>query len=126
MKTPKWESSPGATLALLATRQAVFADLYTITPSFSSVSPIYMTTTDYDVLVSGRTYLHGGPIVDQRPDRGTRAVANWKIGTDTDTWSVVLQPRAYDPATGAADPDTINGLSWMQAARAGLLDGSIW
>ena len=124
MKTPIWEASAGATLALLATRSFVFADLYTITPLFGGAA-LRDTTADIDMSDGVHTYSHGGPLFDQAQSAGSRPVAHWKVGLDVDTWNVVIQPRTVDPITGAAYPDRIGALPWAAAARAGFLDGAV-
>lgn len=55
---------------------------------------------------------------------GTKATAHWKSGLDSDTWTVEIAPRAYDPVTRAPYPDRIDGEPWLAAAAAGLLDNA--
>lgn len=52
----------------------------------------------------------------------SRPTAHWKVGLDSDNWQCAILPRPFDLITGAAWPDTIGGLPWLQAAAAGILD----
>ena len=128
MKPILWEASAGALDALLATRQFVFADLYTITlpDGLSTVTqPLRYTTADIDVGYGGNTWLHGGPLVGSGGATGSRPTGHWKLGLDVDTWDVVIVPRAYDPVSDTAFPDNIGGIPWQAAVRAGLLDNAV-
>ncbi len=120
MKAPWYETSPGATVALLATKCFEQAELYTfVLPAGGPV--LRYTTADIDVTVQGDTWSAHSVLVD-RP--GDRATAHWKVGLDVDTWPLVVMPRAADPVTGAAYPDLIGTVPWLQAVRAGALDGA--
>lgn len=59
--------------------------------------------------------------VDQRQNK---RLAHWKRGLDVDQAVVVFAPRTSDPITGAAFPDTIGSVPFIQAARGGALDGA--
>ncbi len=120
MKTPKFESGAGATLALLATRSFVWADLYTFTLALGGT--LRYGTADVDIGYGGNVWTHGGPYFDRSDGRAT---AHWKIGLDVDTWQVTVMPRAVDPVTGTPYPDQIGTQGWIAAARAGALDGAI-
>jgi len=126
MKTPKYETSAGALLALLETRQFVTADLYTfhLVSSFATggSSTLTYTTADTDIGYSATVWTHGGPLIDN-PDQ--KALAHWKIGADTDTWQCIVVPRSVDPITGTAYPDKIGNASWAAACLGGMLDGAI-
>lgn len=52
------------------------------------------------------------------------AIGHWKTGLDSDSWSLAFFPRQTDPVTGAAFPDKIGGVPWIQAARSGALDNA--
>jgi hypothetical protein len=121
MKTAKYEATPGALVALLATRQFVSADLYTFTLAAGG-TPLRYTTADTDMGYSGNVWTHGGPLFD-KPDQ--RALAHWKVGLDTDTWQCLIAPRPIDPISGAAYPDMIGDVPWLAAARGGALDGAV-
>lgn len=54
----------------------------------------------------------------------SKTQAHWKVGLDTDQYVLVVMPRPVDLVTGAAFPDTIGGVPWLQAANAGTLDGA--
>ena len=98
--------------------------LYTITLAGGGI--IRFTDADCDIVgvstwpfVNGKTYASGGVRVDQDQ---SKTQAHLKIGLDTDTWTLVLMPRPFDAVTGAAFPDTIGSVPWIQAAQAGSLD----
>jgi hypothetical protein len=121
VKVAKYETSPGALAALLATRSFVMADLYTFTLAGGRGSLLY-TTADTDIGYSGQVWTHGGPLFDQL---GTRATGHWKLGLDTDTWQCQIAPRAVDPVTGALYPDKIGDQPWLQAVLGGALAGAV-
>jgi Phage conserved hypothetical protein BR0599/Uncharacterized conserved protein (DUF2163) len=102
------------------------ARLYTITLFGGGV--IRFTDADFDTKanstdpdVNGFTYSSGTLRVDQK---ASKTQAHLKIGTDTDTWTLVVMPRPFDPVTGAAFPDTIGNVPWLQAASGGALDAA--
>lgn len=121
MKTPLWETSPGALVALLNTGQFVMCDLHTFNLS-GDAGTILIAAADLDV-----TY-PGGPVWSSTGARidpaSSRQTGHWKRGLDVDTWLTVVMPRPFDPITGAPFPDTINGNPWISAARQGALDGA--
>ena len=122
MKTPLYEISTGATLALLfnAGRQFAYFDLYTFTLTTGQV--LRYTTADQDVGYGGNLWSSKTVRVDT--DKA-KAVGHWKVGLDVDTWQVVLYPRAVDEITGAAYPDTIGAQPWLAAVTAGALDAAL-
>ncbi len=120
MKIAKYETSTGALVALLATRAFVWADLYTITLATGVV--LRLASGDSDWAYAGNTWSHGGPFIEH-PDR--KPTAHWKVGLDVDTWQFSVIPRAVDPISGVAYPDTIGSTPWLAAARAGALDGAV-
>ncbi len=120
MKIAKYETTTGALVALLATRAFVWADLYTITLATGVV--LRLASGDSDWAYAGNTWSHGGPFIEH-PDR--KPTAHWKVGLDVDTWQFSVIPRAVDPISGAAYPDTIGSTPWLAAARAGALDGAV-
>jgi hypothetical protein len=126
MKTPRWEVSPGATVALLATRQFVWCDLYTfeLTGTLNDGVPLRYSTGDTDVTDGTNVWVHGAPAFDQDQQHGTKAVAHWKVGLDVDTWQVTVQPRNSD-LNGTAYPDKIGTVPWLAAAQAGVFDGAV-
>lgn len=104
------------------------ARLYTITMAGGGV--IRFTDADFDINASitigsvvqnFATYPSGGIAVDQKQ---SKTQAHFKVGTDTDTWTLVVMPRPVDLVTGAAFPDTIGSVPWLQAASAGALDAA--
>lgn len=120
MKTPIYETSVGATLALLETGAFVYADLYTITTVQGPV--LRYTSADSDIAYGGNTWSSKSVRIDT--DK-SKAVAHWKVGLDVDTWQVVLFPRARDDVTGAAYPDQIGSVPWLAAACGGALSGAV-
>lgn len=123
MKTPVWEATAGATIALLATKTFVFADLYTFTLVIGG-SVLRYTTADVDMGYGGTTWTHGGPLFEQAGG-SNRPTAHWKVGLDVDTWQIGIVPRPVEPTTGAAYPDCIGTVQWLAAAVAGYLDGAV-
>ena len=102
------------------------ARLYTITMAGGGV--IRFTDADFDIvgnstsaLVNGFTYPSGTIRVDQKQ---SKTQAHFKVGTDTDSWTLVLMPRPFDTVTGAVFPDTIGSVPWLQAASGGALDAA--
>ena len=123
MKTPYYETSPGATAALLLTRSFVDVDCYTFTlaGAFLGVTELLYSAGPIDVAIPGTTWSSRSVLFDQ--DR-TKAVGHWKVGLDVDTWQVQVAPRNVDVLSGAAWPDTIGGASWLAAAQGGALAGA--
>jgi hypothetical protein len=123
MKTPWYETSPGATAALLGTRTFVDVDCYTfsLAGSFGGASELLYSAGQIDVSVPGSYWSSKGPSFDQ--DKA-KAVAHYKVGLDVDTWQVVIAPRRVDPLTAAAYPDMIGSQPWLAAAQAGALDNA--
>lgn len=100
--------------------------LYTIT-LFGGVILRY-TDADFDILassadadVNGFKYSSGGVRVDQLE---TKTQVHLKVGTDTDTWVLMMMPRRADLVTGADFPDTIGSVPFLQACQGGALDGA--
>lgn len=102
------------------------ARLYTITCFGGAV--VRFTDADFDIfgyspssLVNGFTYSSGGVRVDQKE---SKTQAHLKIGTDTDTWTVVMMPRPVDLVTGAAFPDLVGSVPFLQACQGGAFDAA--
>jgi Phage conserved hypothetical protein BR0599/Uncharacterized conserved protein (DUF2163) len=105
-------------------------DLYTITTQTGLV--LRFTTADFDINCGTGTnfggltnpvgiYSSGGVRVDQM---SSKTQAHWKIGLDSDQWTVVVMPRAIDIVTGTVFPDVIGNVPWLAAAMAGALDAA--
>ncbi len=121
MKTPLWESSPGALAALLATGSFAYCDLHTFALS-GGAGTIRIAAADLDITYpTGPTWSSRGARID--PEQG-RQTGHWKRGLDVDTWQTIIMPRTVDEITGATFPDKINGSPWGAAARQGALDGA--
>lgn len=125
MKKPIFETSPGATLALLFStgpsgRAFAYFDLYTITCAQGPV--LRYTTCDIDISYGGTTWSSNTVRIEPASQRN--ALFHAKVGLDVDTWQAVFYPRPVDDLTGAAYPDTIGSTSWLAAAAAGALDGA--
>lgn len=93
---------------------------------------IRLTDADFDILgnnlispnaalVNGQLYSSGGVRVDQKQ---SKTQAHLKVGTDTDTWTVVFMPRPVDLVTGAAFPDTIGSVPFLEACQGGAFDAA--
>jgi hypothetical protein len=123
VKTPYYETSPGATTALLLTGNFIDVDCYTFTLAGSplGVSRLLYSAGTVDVSVPGAYFSAKGPLFDG--DKAKTA-AHWKVGLDADRWQVVVAPRNVDVLTGVAWPDKIGTQSWLAAAQAGALDGA--
>ncbi len=121
MKTPMWEESPGALVALLNSGVFVKCDLHTFTLT-GGAGTILIAAADLDVTYpGGPRWLATGPRIDPK---GSQQTGHWKRGLDVDQWQTVVMPRIIDPITGALFPDQINGSPWTAAARQGALDGA--
>jgi hypothetical protein len=121
MKTPWYETSSGALQTLLATRQFVYGDLYTLSLT-DGTTVLRFATCDMDVVIQGNTWGHKGPFFDKA---SSKTHARWAVGTGTDTWNVDVIPRQVDPVTLSLNPDTINGTPWLQAIKNGVLDNAV-
>ena len=106
MKTPSWEPTPGALLAwLLANRQAMPVDLWTITLLGGTV--LRYSGADVPITVDGTTWALGPGIA-----RGQRTQT---VGTSVDTLSLTLH----------ADASVLVGaVPILQALAKGLLTGA--
>lgn len=120
MKSAKYETAPGALAAYLATRPqgAFLCDLYTfaLVGSLNGGAPLTYTTADTDVAVpyaAPVTYSSKAVYFDQLDNK---AYGHWKIGLDVDTWQVIASPSPQA---------LVGGQPWLQALRAGVLDGAI-
>jgi Uncharacterized conserved protein (DUF2163)/Phage conserved hypothetical protein BR0599 len=127
MKTPIWEATTGALMALLFpevktldSRRFAYFDLYTI--SCASGPVLRYTTCDRDVGYGGTVW--SGRTVRIEPAGQRTALFHAKVGLDVDTWQASIYPRPVDDITGAAYPDKIGSTPWLAAAAAGALDGA--
>ena len=78
-------------------------------------------TVGSGAMTAGYLFTSQGVRVDQKQ---SKVQAHWKVGLDSDTWTVVFMPRPVDPVGGTGFPDTIGGVPWLQAASAGALDAA--
>jgi len=127
MKTPIWEASPGALMALLFPttpapegRSFGYFDLYTITCVSGPV--LRYTTCDRDVGYGGTVWASNTVRIE--PANGRNALFHAKVGLDVDTWQAIFYPRRVDDLTNTAYPDTIGSVPWLAAAAAGALSGA--
>jgi hypothetical protein len=98
----------------------VFCDLYTFTLTSGTV--LRYTTSDCNISDnSGNIYSSKGPYFEKVK---TSQRFHAKAGLDVDNWAVDVMPRMSDPVTGAAYPDMIGNVPWLQAVVAGVLDGA--
>lgn len=103
--------------------------LYTIVPSGGPV--LRFADSDFDIKaastspatapVNGFTYSASTTRVDQKR---SKTLAHFKIGLDNDAYVLVLMPRPVDPVTGAAFPDKIGNVPFLQACNGGALDAA--
>lgn len=100
--------------------------IYTITLFGGGV--IRFADSDFDIkgvssspAVNGFNYTSKGLRVDQL---GSKTQAHWKLGLDTDTWTLIVMPRPFDTVTGTPFPDKIGNVPWIEAAQAGSLDAA--
>lgn len=115
------------------------ADLYAAGPQTLFVWRLYTITlfgggvlrfadSDFDILgVSPSTVVNGFvyPSSTVRIDaKQSKTQAHWKVGLDVDQYTLVMMPRPFDLVTGAAFPDQIGNVPWLQAASGGALDGA--
>lgn len=124
MKTPFYETSGGALMALLlpgtkTPRQLALADCYEFTLASGPV--LRYTDADRDITFSGKTF--SGKTV-RFDDPGNKAAVAWKSGSDVMTWQVYVFPRPQDVLTGAPYPDTIGSQPFIAACVGGALDGA--
>lgn len=127
MKTPIWETSPGATDLVMfnTTRRYVEADLYTINCTTGPV--LRYTNCTRDVAYNPGTGLlsYSSKLV-RIDDTTAKATGHWKTGLDVDTWQVPVYPRVFDPISGAQTfPDKIGSIPFVQAVHGGFLDGAV-
>jgi hypothetical protein len=139
VKPIKYETSPGALAAFLATRPsaALLCDLYTfaLAGGANGGTPLCYATSDVDVVVP---YAAGVPLVITGPPLATaptasgptvwssqlvyfdqlrnKAYGHWKIGLDVDTWQVICAPSPQA---------TVGNQPFLAALRAGALDGAV-
>jgi hypothetical protein len=99
--------------------QFVDFDCYTITLASGAIARF--TTADFNITDGANVWRCDLVRVDEQ---NSRVTAHWKEGFDVDTMTLVMMPRSVDVMTGAAFPDTINGVPWLQAAQGGALDGA--
>lgn len=85
----------------------------------STVTNIYLTDADVDIA----TY-SGSPVWDSKSVRidqaNSQMQAHWKRGLDVDTSVIVFAPRLTNDITGAAFPDKIGNIPWIEAAKSGI------
>lgn len=123
MKTPWYETSAGATAVLLEAGSFVDVDCYSFTLAGEILGggTLRYSAGAVDVATPGFGWPAAQVTFDQDKQK---ARGHWKVGLDVDTWQVIAAPRNRDILTGAADPDRIGGVAWLEAVRAGALDGA--
>lgn len=99
--------------ALLASRQFYAVDLYQITLSTGDVLRYCQGQTD--IIYLGNTYSAGGQTGPYFDRKDNKAKVSWKLGAGNDSLVIDVIP-------GIAT--TINGISWLASARAGIFDGA--
>lgn len=121
MKTPWYETSAGATVALLVTKTFSKCNLYTFTLVDGTI--LRYAAADMNVAFGGNTWL--AHTVDFDVLGNNSFQASWKGGTGVGTWQTDVRPRAIDVASGTLNPDQIEGTPFMQALRAGAFDKAV-
>lgn len=107
--------------AIVASQNLTFCDFDCYTITLFNGSVLRYTTADFDINLGGNLYTSQSVRIDQT---ASKAQAHWKVGLDVDTWTVVFMPRPTDIITGAAFPDQIGNVPWIQAAHSGYLDAA--
>lgn len=106
MRTPSWESSPGALVAFLnSATQRACVDLVTLTLVSGQV--IRYSGSDRPVTINGNTYVLG-PLI-------TRGRTSVKVGIEVDSLEITL---ACDSSIA------VNGASLLSFSRLGGFDGA--
>lgn len=101
-----------ALAALLATRQFIAIDLFTVTLIDGTV--LHYSGGDADIFDNGTRYVSGAWSGPYWGLVGDNAQCNWALGTDTQSLTISVLP-------GAAQ---IEGVSFTQAVQTGLFDGA--
>ena len=114
MKTPAYETSAGALIALLQTRQAVFASLVKIS-LLNGAGTLYYSSSQWPILFNGNTYqtaMQTGVTIDRK---GGKAKIKWNIGTQANSLNFddIPQPTA-----------TVNGQGFQAAVKQGVFAGA--
>lgn len=112
MKTPIYETSTGATAALLKTRQFQWVGLYKIVLVGGGTT--YYTTGDVPLIFGGNTYQTAAQVGAIFGKEGSRTTIKWRIGTEVDTMQFDVIPNS----------GTINGQKWLDAIQQGVFDGA--
>ena len=107
MKSPTYETSSGALLALLNSSDA-FAKADVFTWTFNDGTVLRTTDADISLTFNGHTYASCTPAME-------RTKTTNKVGLEVDSMDITVTP---------ATTDTIGGLSWQSASRLGYLDGA--
>lgn len=112
MKTPVYETSAGATAALLATRQFQWVGLYKI--AFVNGGTFYFTTGDAPLTFGGNTYLTAAQSGAIFGKEGSRTMIKWRIGVEVDTMQFDVMPNG----------GTLNSQKWLDAIKQGVFDSA--
>lgn len=100
-----------ATKNILATGTYKKAELFAITLAGGGATS-YFTSADYQIVVGGNTYLTGLAI--------TRGPVKQSVGLNIEGLDLEIWPQQNNPAGMV----TFGGLPFLQACRAGVLDGA--
>jgi len=121
MKTPWYETSPGATAQLLLTDHFVECDLYTLTPKVGGVIRWADNLWPVKIPSPATTWDAKGADFIQIDDDD--AQGHWSCGTDVDTWQFLMGVRSIDPYTDQEWPLRIGDVPILLALRGGALNG---
>ena len=112
MKVPIYETSGGATAALLATKQFQWAGLYKIV--LVNGGTLYFTTSDAPVTFSGLTFLTAAQTGALLERKGAKSQIKLRVGTQVDTLQFDLMPNGQN----------VNGQAFLTAIKQGVFDGA--
>jgi uncharacterized phage protein (TIGR02218 family) len=113
MKSITYETSAGATVALLATREAMFATLIQFS-LLNGAGSLYYTSSDWPLKFNGNTYqtaMNSGVVIDRK---GSKAKIKWNIGTHVNTLAIDV----------LANNAKVNGQDFFAAVKQGVFDGA--
>lgn len=113
MKSVTYETSVGALVALLATREITFATLVQFS-LLQGAGSLYYTSGDWPVKFNGNTYgtaMGTGVTIDRK---GSKAKIKCNIGTQANTLTFDVLPKSAK----------VNGQDFFAAVKQGVFDGA--
>ena len=113
MKTPVYETSTGALMVLLQTRQAIWATLIKI-DLINGAGSLYYSSSEWPILFNSHTYLTPAQLGVTIDRKSSKAKIKWKTGTQTNTLNFDAIPNG----------GLVNGQAFLSACRQGVFDGA--